>query len=676
MALTWNGPNGQPDTIDLHGVTTTISFDPTTGNPSHTTDTLGRVTTTGFDAAGNVNAFYDGQTSKTYSYDANNRLVSVTDADNNVTQFGYSQAGCSCSQQSLVTSIHTPDLPPNESWTLSYGPEGRLATLTDPEDHSESYTYEPTGELKSLTDRLGNPLTIGHDHLGRVQSIVDALGRAHQWSYPVPTSSQLSGAQMLTGSASTSLASSDLTQPLNSGDYQIGVRDFDAYNPIAGSTTVGTRGTGQITFYRDATLQLSYGRQFDQVPRLTRQDDRSGFSFTDNNVIDSSGPNGTWKSGKYTQAIIGWNGGLPDDLPKGLAAELSGRQEIASETYNGEYDLTNANGYADSTSISVNATYSPDTGGRRIGTALRFSGPASPTASYSYEPTSDRLMKVIDQDGEHDFTYDERGLVKTITIVGEGTYTFGYDAVGRNNSLTYPDGHERTQGYDPEGRLNSRCYTYGDAGTGPCYSATYDADGNPLTMTDPEGQDVFQYDNLNRVTSATRKVSGQPDVKESYGYNALGALITNAPETTGLSLSDQRPIIGGSGNAPSALMASINGATVTVDPAGRLTALQGSTLTVRPAEQSAHGHDREQHRHLFVRRVPTPNRSKHRQQHRALRLRRPPRGRRERHRAAGRQRKRPRLVLLRWRRFALAPQARQQPLLLRGRPCRERAPPS
>ena len=75
---------------------------------------------------------------------------------------------------------------------------------------------------------------------------------------------------------------------------------------------------------------------------------------------------------------------------------------------------------------------------------------------------------------------------------------------------------------------------------------------------------------------------GQPVASESYGYRAIGALVTNAPETTGLTLNDQRPVIGSTGGAtaPSpVVMSAIDGTPVTIDPVGHVTGLAGSTLT-------------------------------------------------------------------------------------------------
>jgi len=97
-------------------------------------------------------------------------------------------------------------------------------------------------------------------------------------------------------------------------------------------------------------------------------------------------------------------------------------------------------------------------------------------------------------------------------------------------------------------------------------------------MTDPEGTDLIDYDDLYRVIRVTRQVTGHSDVIETYGYNAMGALVTNASETTGITLDDQRPRIGASGTAPSAVMAKLNGVAVGLDPVGRITSLNGATI--------------------------------------------------------------------------------------------------
>jgi YD repeat-containing protein len=185
------------------------------------------------------------------------------------------------------------------------------------------------------------------------------------------------------------------------------------------------------------------------------------------------------------------------------------------------------------------------------------------------------MGRMVNADGIHDFTYDARGMMETQTVAGEGTYRYGYDEVGRPTSLTYPDGHQRIQRYDDLGRLVSRCYVY--AGAERCYTATFDAVGNPVRMADPDGVDVLTYDALDRLTKLARYAPDgvTPLAVEDYAYNALGALSLNA----GVPLDHERPRLDGAGKAPSAVPATTpDGQTVTLDKGGFVTSLRGTTF--------------------------------------------------------------------------------------------------
>ena len=94
--------------------------------------------------------------------------------------------------------------------------------------------------------------------------------------------------------------------------------------------------------------------------------------------------------------------------------------------------------------------------------------------------------------------------------------------MGRNTSLTFPDGHTRVQEWDAEGRIKSRCYQYSDPSKTRCYTAVYDAVGNPKTLTDPEGTDTVEYDALNRVKKVTRATAGNPDASKTVTTTRSG----------------------------------------------------------------------------------------------------------------------------------------------------------
>ena len=213
------------------------------------TSSLGLKTTLQRDTYGNVTSVNDGTTSWTFGYDQNNRLLTATDASSNTTTYGYTMQTCSCSEADRVTSIQTPDLiTPNLAWALSYWPEGRLKTVTDPDGHSTSLTYQTTGELTQVTDPNSNSSTMTYDALGRLSTATDALTRAYARIYPTPTTSGWSGPAVLSGSSTSTATTTDITAALANGQYQIGVNLFQQEGD-----------PGQVTFYRDPTFQISYG---------------------------------------------------------------------------------------------------------------------------------------------------------------------------------------------------------------------------------------------------------------------------------------------------------------------------------------------------------------------------------------------------------------------------------
>jgi YD repeat-containing protein len=239
--------DGQLATKTEHTVTTTFSYDDAGGtlNPLGWTDTVGRSMAYLLDAKGNVTQTSDGTATTHATYDAHNRVTETSDALGNATTYGYNAAGCGCSQDSLVTSIHTPDLPAGVDWLMAYDGDGRLASVTDPHSFMESYAYETTGELKKITDKLLRDTSWTHDQLGRVASMVDTLGRSHGNLYTIPSSGAWTGPTLMAGSGDATASTTSLSTPLRAGDYQIGQ---NAYR-IQGQPAA-------ITLYRDVPAGL------------------------------------------------------------------------------------------------------------------------------------------------------------------------------------------------------------------------------------------------------------------------------------------------------------------------------------------------------------------------------------------------------------------------------------
>ena len=552
--FTWR-PDGQPDTMTTHGVTTTFAYDDGGGsrNLTSTLDTLGRRLNLGYDARGNVTSVSDGTASSTSVFDANNRLLETRDALGNATTLGYTHAGCGCTEANLVTSVHTPDLTPGTQWSMTYGPQGRLASVIDPAGFAESYSYEPTGEVKTVKDRRARTTTMSHDQLGRLLSLVDTAGRRHDRS-TIPSGGAWTGPSLTAASTDGTATTTALGDALRSGDYQVGVNAQDVEGFPA-----------QISFYRDATFALGYSNIFDAGGRLTNRADRAS-TPTD----FSSAPSGPL-SGAYLQEHV-------DYEPRTSSPVVRSIEGPGSEfEHNAEFDLTASGGAGGGNFPPVHYVYTRDAGGRvtKITNLFEssFGVAFGPFSSYVYRPDG-RFAQVKNADGVHDLTYDARGLLATQTIADEGTYSYGYDEVGRNTSITFPDGHVRRQTYDSLGRITSRCYEYAAASLTRCYGADYDPVGNPTRLSSPEGDDVMTYDPLDRVTQVTRGSPGANAV-EAYDFNRLGALKLNA----GVALDHQRPRLDGAGAGDAPVPATLDAQPVVLDPGGRITSLRGVTFT-------------------------------------------------------------------------------------------------
>ena len=557
---TWNA-QGLPATYTEHGVTTTYTYDPS-GNVQSTVDTVGRTTAFTRDAAGNALTSNDGATTTSYTYDANNRLLASADAQSNTTTYTYAPSPCNCSNNELVATVHTPDLAAGLAWTMQYTSEGRLAAALDPDGHAESYTYQPSGELTQLVDRDGNATNTAYDQLGRVSTIMDAIQRSHARAYPVQTATGWVGPTLLSGSASSTTPTISLTGTLNAGDYQIGTNGDDVY-AVAGNED-RSRSQPQVSLYRDATFQLSYGLVWDAKPNITQRTDRDSLPFSSPQASDPS-------QGQFFLEQTAYEPFLGLSTLPGIQGSTSGGFNESSDfSYNTEHDLVGLTGWASAFPYLI-YTYTRDAAGRLTGISQRYQAAATflEASSFSYYPDG-KLMQRIDADGEHDYSYDTRGLLSSIAIPGEGTYSFTYDSLERNETLTYPDGHQRVQMYDNEGRLVSRCYEYTGGLESRCYTASYDPVGNPVTMTDPEGTDTLVYDGLNRLV----QVSRSNGVVEDYAFNTMGALSVNA----GTILDVQRPRLDGNGLADSAVPNTSNGLPVTLDGGGRITSLNGASF--------------------------------------------------------------------------------------------------
>ncbi|MFI5460085.1 MAG: hypothetical protein ACHRXM_32095, partial [Isosphaerales bacterium] len=179
-----------PLTGSTNAVTTTV-YD-AEGQVTRVIDPLGRVTTTTFDNSGWVATVVDplnnatstysythtgqmagvtdpsnsGGTLYSYLYDADNRVVTATDALGNNTIYGYDGVG-------NVVTVKDPN---NNITIYAYDVRNRPTTVTDALGHSAVYGFDSGGNQQTVKDALGNVTTTAYDALNRATTVTDSRG--------------------------------------------------------------------------------------------------------------------------------------------------------------------------------------------------------------------------------------------------------------------------------------------------------------------------------------------------------------------------------------------------------------------------------------------------------------------------------------------------------------------
>lgn len=153
-----------------------------------------------------------------------------------------------------------------------------------------------------------------------------------------------------------------------------------------------------------------------------------------------------------------------------------------------------------------------------------LAGSVSLTTAYSYD-AQERMTSVTDPSGVPiDYEYDARGLVTRIPGFVAG---FEYNAIGQLTALRYANGTTSSFDYDPATFYLRQARISGPTSV-PLLRTdyTYDAVGNPLTITDGQFDRTCSYDAHYRLTAVTGTADGA-GFTHAYSYDDAGNLRRN-----------------------------------------------------------------------------------------------------------------------------------------------------
>jgi RHS repeat-associated protein len=481
--FTYNARNELVSVTDALNKTTTYIYDPD-GNVTSAIDPLDNINTYTYDNADNMLTDTDALGTTTYTYDADDELTSVTNPDGNTTDYGYNSLG----DEKTVT------LPGSNPTTYTYDEDGDLLTVTDPDNDRTTYVYNALNEETSVTNGDGDTTSYTYDGDGNVLTETDQLDHTTSYSYNAMdeevTQTQPSGG----GTTSyTYDAAGDLTS-VTDPDDNVTSYTYNAAHEVATETSP----TGGVTTYT-----------YDLVGNLTQSVDPDGHKIQYTYNADNEETSETWA-----------NAGLGSPLDvitytydaDGELTEVTDENATYEYTYNAEGEVTSQGDVGSADLPTVTLTYSYDPAGNETSMSDSLGGVVSYTYNAQNELTNETLSGTGISAEAVAFSYDNAGNMTGLTrysnlaettVVAATSYV--YDAADQITSITDKNSSGTT--------LVSYAYTYDAAGL-----VTQEVrDWNSGSSTDTLDYTYTNNDQLTGVTHTNASFSN-----ESFSYDANG----------------------------------------------------------------------------------------------------------------------------------------------------------
>jgi RHS repeat-associated protein len=445
-----------------------------------------------------------------FTYDVADRLVSTTNALDQVTQFTYDD-------RDRRTQI---DSPMGRMLRTVYDLDGRAIQSIDPAGFSTTIDYDPLGRPIRVTDALGREATSTYDnegrllnasHAGRVDfkdTFYDGVGNLRQWSdaanvRTLQTFDELG--RRITKRVGSATTDESFTQYQYDRQGRL-LAKIDGNNH---TTTVEYDDLGRATVVKDALIRARMTYAYDEVGNI---------------VLTTDG------AGKQVRREY----------------DAMGRVTVEED-------------------LSLNPTLKSEFQYDRRGRLIRSKNPNGTIETYAYDKL-DRLTDrvdmlgaierfVYDDDGQVrqqvqrsgvaagtelviNYDYDDRGLLTAIRDPQAGTFEFEADAVGRTIRRTGPGGAEWRATYTSTGEVDLVEAAF-ESKTETTDYVTFDARGYPLTsvtssftgatQTSVENLE-YRYTPIGRLDRVCRP-NCAGTVLESYTYDDAGNRLTSTSET-------------------------------------------------------------------------------------------------------------------------------------------------
>jgi RHS repeat-associated protein len=494
-----------------------------------------------------------GSQEQKWTYDTSGRVTSREDAPGKFTRYEYH------SSTGDLLSVKDPLL---NTTTYRYDHDGRVKTITTPENGTKAFVYGPAGPeriTESITSRLSRSTRVEYDATtGLPKKTFDARGKATTYEYD-PTTHELLAVRgpmnappkkpsarfeydpmgrvktvwdALDRPTSTTYDDhgrvKTVTYPDNTTadfGYDLGGRRTSATDALGRTASSVYDRFGRLEAIQDPLRNVTR-QDYDLMSRLTALTDAEGRTTR----FEYDG------YGRMTRTV--YPGGGIESRSYNQEGRLSSSTDRAGVTTTYVYDALGRlvrNAYsnqAPATSFEYDVmgrvksmskagetlTWTYDHLGRMLTESSTSPTRAAATVSYTYDDFGNRLSVKLNDAAVATYTYDDASRLDLIRHESLD-FDFGYDDASQRSSLSYPSGVLTTYDLSDMGRLE-RVDARKEMALVTDFQYEYDLIGNRTSKTSPELTEAYGYDALSRLTRVSR--AGGVLRESSFSYDAVG----------------------------------------------------------------------------------------------------------------------------------------------------------
>ncbi|RZD71845.1 hypothetical protein C0Q57_05980 [Streptomyces albidoflavus] len=474
------------------GKTTSYDYD-TDGNLTTVTTPKGNRTTYSYfpsgqvktvvDPRGNVSGADSAAYTTAYTYDAANRVRTVTDARGHATAFDYDEVG----NLSMVTDAT------GRTTTYGYNDGDRLTTVTDPAQKKTILGYDSVGRLSKETNRRGATVTYGYDKAGNQIQVISARGNA-------------------TGA------------------------DAKQFTWTFGYDKVGNRKT--VTDPQGKTTAFTWDAENRPLSVTDPLSHTRSVTYDDNGNVEKTtdglghGMTLTYDDARRLETSKTWAGHVTRyeyDDDGHLSAEVSAESERTTYDYNDDGQLATLVDPRGNVTGADPAKYTWSFGYDPAGHPNSVTDPLGHQHTTGYDSVGNVATVTDARSKPTIYEYDQLNRPKKVTAPDQGATTFTYDTAGFLDTSTDANAHTSTYGYNAEGQLTSV-----ENPLGQTVSYEYDLDGNRISHTNARAQTITTTVDARNLPTKVSFSDGTP--AQTYVYDDASRIkqVTDATGTRNL----------------------------------------------------------------------------------------------------------------------------------------------